>query len=910
MYSARPLGINTRQNDRDVDDGFLQESINLQERDGVFKIIPNRLLTDINTSLYGNIILHKVGDEDQINVLGFSRSSYGFLAEDLGAYLGGGEDTLNGDLTWFGTIIDGLYMPKSPVIIAVKRTAGMSWTILNGLIYFMGNGTTAEERYYLRVQYNDSDSSYETKDMYAWKSLIPYYPSQETIKLNIPKQTYNVCTQCGFVLTRFTLVLKTGEEVLHSPMYFNYLYGVNVSSIALNSENAIDNIHTVINMNLEFLDNELFADEISAINVYCSVPYYKDKLPVNASAIYLPSPNFAYFNLVTKDMLRGEIQKSMEQPFYLVKTIEKPTTDQLVLSVGGMDHNAVFKDSSSNTIETSNVDIFTIAAGQPMPVDNFSYHKKYGKITSSNGRLVIYDPVTVISDGSTRSLCLETGNSYSSVILDTEDGRVNELSSLIDKLMPIDTYGGGSSENFVYTRGLLSYPDLTASTIGVAGDAVNLYYLKSRKNKSHNMSCVFDFYQTGLGATTTFLEVSANVVLTTKYQENFLYSLLDLTPVAISGFVRNDKYSSQNAVQFSAIGEFSVWPVINNYRIGDGRVLKVGANNVDQKSANLLSMLVVGTTDGVWSINTDPTGNNFVSSVTRRSFTPYISSEVLQIGNAIFFIGDKGLMVMVGGNEPENLTYNYFPGQGDGNPPDNEDIIPNYTVLTEDYFNGSNLYVLDDVVNYLKDCKLSFDNRRKTIWCSNPNEAFSLLYDIENRKWGMSTSVFSEVIDLFGSITVNIGNVQSWYLVMDNNALQPYLMILSGEDMEKQVFFHLLTRPIKFNGKNDITDKYKKIERMFTRCEIYRDVTETGYFRFGLWGKQDLNKLKESIPLAAIADGQSISFPGNVRQDIPVGSRKGKYKSVSLLIGGLALPDSSINKFDFEVGIVDNSLMR
>jgi len=374
--------------------------------------------------------------------------------------------------------------------------------------------------------------------------------------------------------------------------------------------------------------------------------------------------------------------------------------------------------------------------------------------------------------------------------------------------------------------------------------------------------------------------------------------------------VSNDNYSSNNAVQFSAIGEYSIWPVENNYRIGNGKIMKVGANNVDQKTANMISMLLVGTTDGIYSINTDPTGNNFVSSTPRISFIPYISKEVLQIGNSFFFIGDKGLMVIVGGGEPGNLTYDYFPGQGDGIFPITNEVLPNYNVLTNSYFNGSNLYVLDDVVNYLKGCKLAYDNRRNTIWCSNPNEEFSLLYDIANKSWGMSTTVFSESIELFSYLTTNEGNIQSWYLVMDNNALQPYLMILSGENMEEQVFFHILNRPIKFNDINDIVDQHKKIKRMFARCELYRDVTETGYFRFGLWGKLDLNKQKENTPLAVLADGRAISFPDNVRQDIPIGARKGKYKAVSLLVGGLALPESSIDRFDFEVEVVDNKLMR
>jgi len=303
-----------------------------------------------------------------------------------------------------------------------------------------------------------------------------------------------------------------------------------------------------------------------------------------------------------------------------------------------------------------------------------------------------------------------------------------------------------------------------------------------------------------------------------------------------------------------------------------------------------------------------------VSSISRKSFTPYISKEVLQVGNAFFFIGDKGLMMMQNGEEPQCLTKDFFPGQGDGNLPVMEDVYPNYTVLTNNYFNGSNIYNLSDVVSYLKDCKLAYDNRRNAIWCSNPYEEFSLVFDVTNQCWGMSTTVFSEAIEFFSSLETGVGSIQSWFLVMDNNSLQPYLMILSGEDMETEVFVHMFTRPIKLNRgeseNSDMADKYKKLQRMFARCELYRSVNGTGYFTFGMWGKQDLNKLKENIPLIALSDGTTASFPDDVRQDIPVGARKGKYKTVSVLLGGQIMPDSSIDSFDFEVELVDKTLMR
>ena len=98
---------------------------------------------------------------------------------------------------------------------------------------------------------------------------------------------------------------------------------------------------------------------------------------------------------------------------------------------------------------------------------------------------------------------------------------------------------------------------------------------------------------------------------------------------------------------------------------------------------------------------------------------------------------------------------------------------------------------------------------------------------------------------------------------------------------------------------------------MFCRCELIRDsVAGTGYFAFGLWGKQDLSKYKENIPISAILDNSTASFPNDIRQDIPFGRSRGKYKAMPILVGGQVLPDSTIDRFDIVTEIVDDNLMR
>ena len=90
MYRVRLKSIKTKNSDYGIEDGVLQESINLQWRDDALRPIPERLISDIDVTGYTNIIFHKVSDENQINVLAFKVGSTdisGYLALDLAGYL-------------------------------------------------------------------------------------------------------------------------------------------------------------------------------------------------------------------------------------------------------------------------------------------------------------------------------------------------------------------------------------------------------------------------------------------------------------------------------------------------------------------------------------------------------------------------------------------------------------------------------------------------------------------------------------------------------------------------------------------------------------------------------------------------------------------------------------------------------
>jgi len=60
----------------------------------------------------------------------------------------------------------------------------------------------------------------------------------------------------------------------------------------------------------------------------------------------------------------------------------------------------------------------------------------------------------------------------------------------------------------------------------------------------------------------------------------------------------------------------------------------------------------------------------------------------------------------------------------------------------------------------------------------------------------------------------------------------------------------------------------------------------------------------------AISDGTFAAFPNDMRQNVMVGTKKGKYKLITILQGGKALPESSITKFDFIAELVDDKSLR
>ena len=872
MYKVKPKGINIKDNERIVPDGFLQESINLQWKDGTYRPIPERLRSgiDINPSK-SNYILHKVSDEDKINVLGF----------------------ITGTLRWFGTIEDGVYIAGSSDPIGIPDVTdfdSLSFTILNGLIYFM----SSSQEFYYKVQYNETDEVYEVKDMYAWKTLIPYFPvsgiyTGATLKLS---DTNLLLSQCGIILIRFTLVLNTGEEVLHSPIYSYYMYAVNTATSQINKDDPLTNIHTLVNTNLDFIDTTLLSEEVSAINIYASVPYYLTKVGNTTSSVAETQKPFS------SDDAKGEAQRLAEEPLYLVKTLEKPsdseTTETILFYAGDLSADLFYYTSivPLNAVRPSKINTDTIAAGSVMPIDNFSYHKVYGKITSSNGRLIVSNPKTVLSNGHMRALSTTKNFSRVGYHINTEDGDLTGVAFGLDTGVEVN----GSA---ITARGILSYPDNRASYVGgneLITNPILLY--KTRKNKFHNISCAFNFddvVDTTLNAAilTPFFIWSIDPTI------KIIYKDADLITVSPPPVINPLYYTSNNRIQFSESGEFSVWPAINSYRVGEGKIIFLGSNSVDPANTDYISPLLIGTSDGIYTANFDPTGANLIQSITRAANLPALSDKNLVIDQNLIYVSDKGLIVINNGRVI-NITEPNFPDYGDGDFPNNNTVYPNYDILTSDL---SGNYKVSDIVDYMKGALLAYDGRRNNVWCSNPNEDFSLIYNLITKQWTMSTYVFKEVIDC-NAIIVNSGDeIYSRYLVISK--VLELIDILSGENTAEQVYVHLLTRGIKI----DSTDQYKKIERLISRCELYRD-DSAGKFTFGVWGKQDYNKDKVSIPLVAYEDNTGTAFPNNIRQDIPVGRMKGKYKVITILQGGLLSPKSSLDGFDIVAIPVENNILR
>lgn len=836
MYELQPKGLNIKDNDRNVPDGFLQESINLQWKDGSYKPIPSLLDSGITNTLTSNkIILHKVSDEDVVNVLAIFPGS---------------------GLKWMGYIENGVYNAIAPTTVSgfpiVTDFDSLSFTILNGIIYFM----SVTQEFYYSVEFDETivaSGIYIARDMYEWKGNYPLFKSG-TFGGLIP--TGYSAFFCGMLLMRYTFVLDTGEEVLHSPIY-PYKVQAAVPTGA-SSGDTLSNIHTVILLSLSF--GVSISDRIVGLNVYTTTIKSMSK----------------YGSALVSSEIPGKIKSMISDNMYLVASLDindviSPNFSAIMITVG---------DFILNPFTGIIVDSNTLPSGKSIPIDNFTHHKLFGRITSSNGRLVISSPKVKMTNGYLLSCCREQAAGGWSTLKNnftakTEDGLVYGS---------YESQSSFDADSSVF-RGVVSYPDYRATVVSLqtTGTSSGFYKYYLNPKPSINMSTNFD--------------ITSILTISDLYNIHMNYSVL-------SAWIESgdSQYTSNNRIQFSEFGEFSVWPVLNSYRVGEGKIVFVGSNSIDPSNTDYISPLLIGTSDGVYTANFDPTGVNLIQSITKAANLPALSDKNILIDQNLIYVSDKGLIVVNNG-KVINITEEYFPEFGNGNFPDNNTVYPNYTLLTpypSPDLSGDD-FQITDIIDYMKGALFAYDGRRNNVWCSNPTESFSLIYNLKSRQWTMCTTVFDEVIDFGGLIDTANGEIYSRYLVVVDGIVR----ILSSENLTSKVYTHLLTRPIKMQSP----EQYKKIQSLFSRCELYRD-DANGYFTFGIWGKQDLNKDKVNIPLAAYVDDTSNSFPGNIRQNIPVGNMKGKYKSITILQGGYVLPNSSIDNYEIIAIAVENNKIR
>ena len=890
MYTVKPKGINIKANDRSVADGFLQEAINIQWRDGSFRPIPERIDSGItNVSDKDYVILHKVSDEDVINVLMFD----------------------SGVLSWYGTIENNVYSELSSSVVidgfpTVTDFDSFSYAIFNNNIYLMSDS----QYFYYKLEYDESDYGYEVTDMYEWKDLVPYFPKQGVVSFTYDADgmaaNYSL-TKCGCILIRFTLVLDTGEEVLHTPPYMFALYGFNASSSSLEEDQAIKNIHTFINLNLAFTDDDIYDDHISAIKVYASVPDYESSFTAD---IDTNGVNSEYTNaeMVT------QFQEQADESFYLIKTIDEPSdTDKILLHLNFDTSLVTYDGEDLDDVDSIYmINLSTIAAGETMPTDDYSYHKLFGKISSYNNRLIVSKPITVMSSGYGRALSTSTSVGMEvGFKASTEDGTIKGISYTIGTSFDVDS-------DYVYPRGLIGYPDKQGTYVGFgASEASELSMFSLSENESHNMGCNYSISDVDV-PTPSISKVDTDITISCQYEILPIYEVGTSKEDTYS-MVNEAYYSSGNRVQFSEAGEYSVWPVENSYRAGKGIIMFVGDNSIDPSNSDFLAPLIIGTSDGIYTANFDTTGTTLIQSITKTANMPAISKESMQVDKAIVFVSDNGL-ILINNGSVMNITIDYFPSQGSvsySSEPiylanylasylvgtNNQDsYFPNYQSLTELFFGEYNSYSINDIVTYMKSAKFAYDARRNNLWCCNSNRNFSLVFNLETKQWATSTYKYTKVVESFSTISTSQGEVYSRYLVLNTSG---GLDILSSEDLTTEVDFHILTRPIKM----DIPDTFKKIERIISRCTLYKS-SDDAYFSCGVWGKQDLNKNKINIPLVAYLDSSDDSFPDDIRQDVPIGRMKGKYKALSILLSGKILPESSIDGFDIVAIPVDNKLIR
>lgn len=206
----------------------------------------------------------------------------------------------------------------------------------------------------------------------------------------------------------------------------------------------------------------------------------------------------------------------------------------------------------------------------------------------------------------------------------------------------------------------------------------------------------------------------------------------------------------KNGIKISDVAYPSYFPIEYTYRVGNGEIIRLArlTRPVSQDNFGTYS-LIVFCTDGIYTMGVDRTGNGVYTDVA------YFNQEVCtnrnsicEIGGAIIFASDKGLMMMTSEGVEEftphlNGPIMFAPSDTADNTKDGQHIY-HKLVTTNSIVDIESALSTNDFIDYLQNenTVVSYVSKKKKIVVYNKDRNYIYIIDIATRN---TTKLFFSV---------------------------------------------------------------------------------------------------------------------------------------------------------------------
>ncbi|MBD5309046.1 MAG: hypothetical protein HDS10_01235 [Bacteroides sp.] len=245
-----------------------------------------------------------------------------------------------------------------------------------------------------------------------------------------------------------------------------------------------------------------------------------------------------------------------------------------------------------------------------------------------------------------------------------------------------------------------------------------------------------------------------------------------------------------NKIYTSEVNNPFFFPVTGINTVGTGRILGIcsAAKALSQGQFGQFPLYAF-TDEGVWALEVSSSGGFSAKQPITRDVCRSAES-ITQIDSAVLFATDRGIM-LISGSQTQCISDVL-------NSPDYFDFtsLPGLCAKFPEFRYPDCLFI-----DYIKDCRMSYDYVNQRIILFNPDKRYAYVYSMKTKLWGIQECTLTSVINSYPDA-----------LAMAKGEEENYLVDLSHTDAET-VRSLLVSRPLKFDSPDVLKTLTTTIQR-------------------------------------------------------------------------------------------------